>query len=122
MLDIDNFKRINDSLGHPAGDRVIEEIAVLLRRRTRETDLLARIGGDEFAIVLPQCDTDEARHIAETIGAAIREQAAAAPDRPPLTASIGIAMFGADPRISFESGYQRPTQRCMRRRIPGATG
>lgn len=103
MLDIDNFKRINDSLGHPAGDRVIEEIAVLLRRRTRETDLLARIGGDEFAIVLPQCDTDEARHIAETIGAAIREQAAAAPDRPPLTASIGIAMFGADPRISFES-------------------
>ncbi len=103
MLDLDKFKRINDSLGHPAGDRVIEETAALLRDHTRETDLLARIGGDEFAIVLPQCNVDEARAIAETISSSIREKVGTQADRPPLTASIGIAMFGTDPRVSFES-------------------
>ncbi len=103
MLDLDNFKRVNDSLGHPAGDRLIKEIAAVLRWRARETDVLARLGGDEFAIVLPQCDSEEARVVAEAIATAIREHAPAQEDEPPVTASIGIAMFGADPRTSFES-------------------
>ena len=73
MLDLDNFKQVNDTLGHPVGDRVIEEIAGVLGGRTRETDVLARVGGDEFAIVLPNCDAEEAQSVGETIATAVRE-------------------------------------------------
>jgi diguanylate cyclase (GGDEF)-like protein len=96
MLDLDEFKAVNDSLGHPIGDRVIEEVAGVLARRTRETDILARIGGDEFAIVLPNCDAGEARAVADTITAAIRENVPEAGGVPQITASIGVALFGAD--------------------------
>jgi CHASE1-domain containing sensor protein len=54
MLDLDRFKQVNDSHGHPAGDRLIKEIAEVLRGRTRESDSLARLGGDEFAVILPR--------------------------------------------------------------------
>ncbi len=103
MLDLDNFKAVNDSLGHQAGDRVIEEIAGVLRGRTRETDVLARLGGDEFAIVLPRCDEAEARGVAEAIATAVREHVPKRDGLPRITASIGIAMLGADPRTSPES-------------------
>ena len=55
MLDLDHFKQVNDTHGHPAGDQLIVEVAEVLRRRTRESDILARLGGDEFAVVLPRC-------------------------------------------------------------------
>jgi diguanylate cyclase len=103
MLDLDEFKRINDSYGHPAGDRTIEEIADVLRQRTRESDSLARLGGDEFAIVLPRASPAEARVVAESIAAAIREHQPARGDIEPITASVGVAMFGIDPRTSIES-------------------
>jgi diguanylate cyclase (GGDEF)-like protein len=103
MLDIDNFKQVNDTLGHPVGDRVIAEIAGVLRARMRVTDVVARLGGDEFAIVLPNCDAAEARSVAEAIATAIREHAPREEGAPRLTASVGIAMFGADPRLSTES-------------------
>ncbi len=103
MVDLDNFKRVNDSLGHPAGDRLIKEIATVLRRRARETDVLARLGGDEFAIVLPDCDVDEAQLVAEAIASAIRGHAQSEDEGPRVTASIGIAVFGTDGRTSFES-------------------
>lgn len=103
MLDLDHFKRVNDSGGHPAGDRMIEEIADVLRRRTRESDVLARLGGDEFAVVLPRCSPAEARIVAESIAEAIREHQSADPRLEPITASLGVAMFGDDPRTSTES-------------------
>jgi diguanylate cyclase (GGDEF)-like protein len=103
MLDLDHFKQVNDTLGHPAGDRVIGEIAAVLRKRTRETDVLARLGGDEFAIVLPNCDLAEAEDVAEEIAEAIRERMRSEEDVPPLTASIGIAPFGTGHRLSYES-------------------
>ena len=103
MLDLDNFKRVNDTLGHPIGDRVIAEIASVLRTRMRVTDVVARLGGDEFAIVLPHCDAAEARSVAEAIATAIREHAPREEGVPPITVSVGIAMFGADPRLSCES-------------------
>jgi diguanylate cyclase (GGDEF)-like protein len=103
MLDLDNFKTINDSLGHQAGDRVIEEIAGVLQGRTRETDVLARLGGDEFAIVLPRCDETEALSVAEAIATAVREHEPKSDGTAQITASIGIAMFGADPRISSDT-------------------
>ncbi|MGE0067766.1 MAG: diguanylate cyclase, partial [Solirubrobacterales bacterium] len=73
MLDLDHFKSVNDTFGHPAGDRLIVEIADVLRRRTRESDSLGRLGGDEFAVVLPRCSREEALLTAEAIGRAIRE-------------------------------------------------
>ncbi len=103
MLDLDYFKRVNDSHGHPAGDHLIEEIAGVLRRRTRESDVLARLGGDEFAVVLPRCTPAEARVAADAIADAIRDHQPVHEELEPVTASVGVAMFGDDPRISFES-------------------
>ena len=103
MLDLDNFKRVNDTLGHPAGDRVISEIAGVLRGRMRETDVVARLGGDEFAVVLPRCTVAEARNVSEAIATSIREHIGREPGVPPITASVGFAMFGPDAGLSFES-------------------
>ena len=71
----------------------------MLRRRTRESDSLARLGGDEFAVILPRCSREEARLAAEAIAAEIREHRSERGVEP-ITASIGIAMFGDDPRTS----------------------
>jgi diguanylate cyclase (GGDEF)-like protein len=94
MLDLDNFKQVNDTLGHPAGDRTITDIADVLRGRMRATDVVARLGGDEFAIVLPRCELDEAEEVAEAIATAIRTHTPPGEAAPPITASIGIATFG----------------------------
>jgi diguanylate cyclase (GGDEF)-like protein len=103
MLDLDHFKQVNDSHGHPAGDLLIREVASLLRRRSRESDVLARLGGDEFAVVLPRCSPAEARLVAEAIATAIREHVPAAEGVEPVTASVGVAMFGDHPRTSIAS-------------------
>ncbi len=103
MLDLDHFKQVNDTHGHPAGDQLIREIADVLRRRSRRSDVLARLGGDEFAVVLPRCSPGEARLAAEAITAAIRDHQPAGDGVEPLTASVGVAMFGDHPRTSIGS-------------------
>ena len=103
MLDLDRFKEVNDTHGHQAGDRMIQEVAAVLRDRTRESDVLARIGGDEFAIVLPRCTPAEARVVAESVAQAIAEHRSGDERLAPVTASVGVAMFGADPRTSIET-------------------
>jgi diguanylate cyclase (GGDEF)-like protein len=103
MLDLDYFKQVNDSYGHPVGDRLIREIAEVLRRRTRESDTLARLGGDEFAVVLPRCTGGEALLTAEAIATAIREHRPDPEGVEPITASIGVAIFGDHPRSSIAS-------------------
>jgi diguanylate cyclase (GGDEF)-like protein len=99
MLDLDRFKQVNDSHGHPAGDRVIREVAETLRRRTRASDSLARLGGDEFAVILPRCSSQEALIAAEAIADEIRCHRSE-DGRGPLTVSIGIALFGEDTKAS----------------------
>ncbi|HET7054461.1 MAG TPA: diguanylate cyclase [Solirubrobacterales bacterium] len=94
MLDLDNFKQVNDTLGHPTGDRVIADIAGVLRGRMRSTDVVARLGGDEFAVALPRCELDEAEELADAIGKAIRMYTPPGEAAPPITASIGVATFG----------------------------
>ncbi len=69
VLDLDNFKYVNDNLGHQAGDQVVMSVAALLRKRLRETDIVARLGGDEFAILLPHTDGDEAKAVGERAAA-----------------------------------------------------
>jgi diguanylate cyclase (GGDEF)-like protein len=103
MLDLDHFKQVNDTHGHPAGDQLIRETADVLRRRSRKSDVLARLGGDEFAVVLPRCSPTEARLAAEAIANAIRDHQPAGEGVEPLTASVGVAMFGDHPRTSIAS-------------------
>ena len=94
FLDLDDFKRVNDTLGHAAGDQVLSNVAALLRARLRDTDLLARLGGDEFAILLPHTSDEQARAVAEQLLAAIRGQTIVIDGRPvTVSASIGIALF-----------------------------
>jgi len=67
MFDIDHFKSVNDTHGHPAGDKVIKRIASIIRQDLRKIDMAARYGGEEFAIILPQSDKDQAFQVAERI-------------------------------------------------------
>jgi diguanylate cyclase (GGDEF)-like protein len=67
MLDLDHFKQVNDTYGHPAGDKVIKAIAHLLRQRLRKTDAVGRYGGEEFVAVLPRCTSEEAQALMEDV-------------------------------------------------------
>jgi diguanylate cyclase (GGDEF)-like protein len=75
----------------------------VLDGRTRETDVLARVGGDEFAIVLPRCEVAEAERIGETIATAVREHVPQPDETPTITVSVGVAMYGAGTEADFES-------------------
>ena len=107
LCDIDHFKRVNDSRGHPAGDAVLVHVAGLLRDAARASDLVARYGGEEFALLLPNCDEAAAARFAERIRAAV----AAAPlthGKTPIavTLSIGIAV-GRGAGLQLEALYRR---------------
>jgi diguanylate cyclase (GGDEF)-like protein len=92
MIDIDHFKRINDTMGHPAGDAALRRVAALLRTQTRAADILGRVGGEEFAIVLVDCDVDRATERAEQIRARIKDAAQRWPEAGmAVTVSIGAA-------------------------------
>ncbi len=94
IVDLDQFKDVNDSLGHLVGDQLLVRVAGLLRERLRETDIIARMGGDEFAVLLPHTNAEQALTLAEQIVVSLRETAIVAADRPVgATASIGIALF-----------------------------
>lgn len=96
MLDFDNFKIYNDTLGHQVGDIALKELASILRKNIRENDYACRYGGEEFAIILPQKNTDEAFSVAERIRKEIEEYAFPQKQQLPingLTVSIGIATF-----------------------------
>lgn len=67
MVDIDHFKSVNDRFGHPVGDRVIKAVAHLLRQRLRKTDVIGRYGGEEFAVILPECDATTGKRLLDDI-------------------------------------------------------
>jgi diguanylate cyclase (GGDEF)-like protein/PAS domain S-box-containing protein len=94
VIDLDNFKDVNDTFGHKAGDDVLKGVAGLLRERLRQTDIVARIGGDEFAVLLPQTDAGHAQRVAEELVKALGRQTAVLADQAiHITASIGVTMF-----------------------------
>lgn len=94
LLDLDHFKAVNDQFGHKAGDDLLKTVASVLRSRMRETDVLARLAGDEFGIILPQVDAQQAAVVAEGIVKTLRRHTAMQADlQIPITASIGVALF-----------------------------
>jgi diguanylate cyclase (GGDEF)-like protein/PAS domain S-box-containing protein len=95
-LDIDNFKLVNDTKGHDAGDRELKSVAEVLTRRARDTDIVASLGGDEFAIVLPEVTEEEALKFASDIRSLLCERAIGAP----IYASIGISLFTPEQEIT----------------------
>ncbi|HUI93476.1 MAG TPA: GGDEF domain-containing protein [Chitinivibrionales bacterium] len=97
MIDIDNFKEINDRLGHQAGDNVLVSLGKIIREEVREPDICCRYGGDEFSVVMPLTNSDEAGILAERL----RERIAHSQfDGSSLTVSIGVASYGDDTRTS----------------------
>jgi diguanylate cyclase (GGDEF)-like protein len=105
MIDVDHFKAINDTWGHPTGDRVLQELAQVMKSIVRDQDSAGRLGGEEFAVILPETDPQGAGIIAERLRAAVQESAMVTVDDGSsvnVTVSIGIATSTPD-NDSFEA-------------------
>lgn len=93
LLDLDCFKQVNDTCGHPSGDRLLSCIAEILLANTRQSDIVGRLGGDEFLLFLPGIQSEPpARKKAEELLLSIQNAASENPNWPGVTASIGIAL------------------------------
>lgn len=97
ILDLDGFKSLNDANGHQAGDEALMAVADLLRARLRSSDVVGRLGGDEFGIVLPGATVDRARVVAEEIRFAVEDTLG-----PTVTASIGVATYSPEDDTTAE--------------------
>lgn len=93
MLDLDRFKEINDTLGHHTGDEVLRQTARHLNRTVRETDTVARIGGDEFLVILENTDREQAGSVAQKLMLALAGPLESGDTRLTLSASVGITLF-----------------------------
>jgi diguanylate cyclase (GGDEF)-like protein len=104
MLDLDDFKLVNDTFGHLFGDRVLVWVAERIRSTLRMTDLPARYGGDEFAVILPETDPEAARRAADRILQTFRDEPFEAEGRGPLPlgVSIGVASHPLDGRTATD--------------------
>ncbi len=92
MSDVDHFKLVNDQFGHPVGDRVLIRVAEVLRQETRPSDVVARFGGEEFVVLMPQTDLPAAMSFAERIRQRLAEELI--PPLPsPVTSSFGVAQY-----------------------------
>ena len=106
LVDVDDFKLLNDRLGHSVGDRVLQEIAKAMSGQIRETDYLARYGGEEFVLLLPQTGFDGGLALAEKVRGAIEalEVPVIGPEgRVSATVSIGLALYARGPEATFDA-------------------
>ena len=130
LMDVDGLKRINDAHGHQAGDRVLVQVAMAMRRSIRSVDTAARLGGDEFCVLAPEQDAAKAMLLATRLGSAVRDEVAM-PDAPAVSLSIGVAAcpeHGDERRDADRHGGPRhvpregvrPGSGAERRAEPGA--
>lgn len=119
LLDLDQFKTVNDTCGHLAGDRLLCQIASLLQQDRRPQDLVARLGGDEFGLILPQCSPYDAVDIAERLRTSLELFNFVWDGRCfAVTASIGMACI-ADGNITLEEALRRADAACYRAKEKG---
>lgn len=128
MIDVDFFKKVNDAMGHPAGDELLRRLAEVLSTDLRQTDLIARYGGEEFSVVLPETTKAEAMQVGERMRSAVEErinEGTAWPTR--VTVSIGVATYPEDGKsteqiIHAADQAMYVAKRQGRNRVVGARG
>jgi diguanylate cyclase (GGDEF)-like protein len=96
LLDLDGFKQVNERHGHLEGDRLLSEIGAALRDEVRAEDSVYRQGGDEFAVIVPEANAEEAGEVAARLRARVRRRGYGSDEERALSASTGFAMFPAD--------------------------
>ncbi len=96
FIDLDRFKQVNDTLGHPAGDKLLQIIAERLQQSRRHTDIVGRLSGDEFVVVLPQCDREHVVEIVEQLRLSMSQPCLVGGVMLAPSASIGISVFPHD--------------------------
>jgi diguanylate cyclase (GGDEF)-like protein/PAS domain S-box-containing protein len=124
VLDLDGFKEVNDLHGHAAGDEILVKVGALLQATVRDSDVVGRLGGDEFGVVVQEADRAEAECVAQKIVAAVRSSGMVISDlvRAQVTASVGIALI--EPRAEVTAGeLQVGADRAMyRAKAEGRSG
>jgi diguanylate cyclase (GGDEF)-like protein len=98
MMDVDHFKLINDTYGHKAGDRVLKKIAETCQKTLREIDIIGRVGGEEFALLLPETDIDQAMDVAERLREEIAKAKVEIDQVLPINFSISIGVTTLTPQ------------------------
>ena len=117
MSDIDNFKSVNDDLGHRAGDNVLKRIATVLQATARASDIICRYGGEEFVIILPRCRLAKAIETAERIRRAVEESNFDLKDKRNITISVGVAEY--DGRSTKEEIIEKADKRLYKAKAAG---
>jgi diguanylate cyclase (GGDEF)-like protein len=119
IIDIDGLKEVNDKLGHQPGDNLIRRVADILRERVRTTDIVARLSGDEFAVLVPQTDTAGALQLGEDLRAQVAEGFPAESELGTATISVGITMFGGKRELGAEAVLVAADQAMYRAKEEG---
>ena len=123
IIDIDGLKLVNDALGHQAGDNLIRQVAAIMRERVRATDIVARLSGDEFAVLMPQTDVERGDDSwPRTCVTRSRRTRGRRRMRSAVTISVGSRCSAANRAAAPRASWSPPTRRCTRRRRRGATG
>jgi diguanylate cyclase (GGDEF)-like protein/PAS domain S-box-containing protein len=122
IIDVNNFKQINDTYGHRIGDRVLKAIAAALSRRLRETDIVARLGGDEFGVLLPYASESQATLVCDALRTAISECDVDTGDGPRvrMSASIGLVLID-ETTVSDEAILTEADRAMYREKLPALT-
>ena len=120
LLDVDHFKKVNDTWGHPAGDAVLKGVARTAQKQARETDLVARYGGEEMALVLPETDLRGALAIAERVRAACAaQQHGTGQGAIKVTVSVGVSAWQPGAAAMTPEELLENADRALYRAKPG---
>ncbi|HVX31948.1 MAG TPA: EAL domain-containing protein [Solirubrobacterales bacterium] len=119
VVDVDGLKAVNDRLGHQQGDNLIRRVAATLRERVRATDIVARLSGDEFAVLMPQTDVEGAVQLGEDLRVEVADAFAGDPELAGASISVGITMFGAESDGGAEAVLAAADQAMYRAKAEG---